>query len=114
MKHFVLNENRIFDLWEYIWLEISTALPHSNCQLHRAVYASLPPLLLLCLKKKGHCRRKKSRQGKRQKTVPPSYLKVWIRHCEGGINLLPTKPHNRTTTSAGRGMRLSVQAGKLK
>ena len=50
MKHFVLNENRIFDLWEYIWLEISTALPHSNCQLHRAVYASLPPLF--CLKKK--------------------------------------------------------------
>ena len=50
MKHFVLNENRIFDLWEYIWLEISSALPHSNCQLHRAVYASLPPLF--CLKKK--------------------------------------------------------------
>ena len=43
MKHFVLNENRIFELWEYIWLEISTALPHYNCQLHRAVYASLPP-----------------------------------------------------------------------
>ena len=114
MKHFVLNENRIFDLWEYIWLEISTALPHSNCQLHRAVYASLPPLFCLKKKKKGNRRRKKSRQGKRQKTVPPSYLKVWIRHCEGGINLLSIKPHNRTTTSAGRGMRLSVQAGKLK
>ena len=113
MKHFVLNENRIFDLWEYIWLEISTALPHSNCQLHRAVYASLPPPSFV-LKKKGNCRRKKSRQGKRQKTVPPSYLKVWICHCEGGINLLPTKPHNRTTTSAGRGMRLGVPAGKLK
>ena len=52
MKHFVLNENRIFDLWEYIWLEISTALPHSNCQLHRAVYASLPPPLLFKKKKK--------------------------------------------------------------
>ena len=44
----------------------------------------------------------------------PSPLSSRICHCEGSNDLLPTKPHNRTTTSAGRGMRLSVQAGKLK
>ena len=45
MKHFVWNKIIIYDLWEYIWLEISTALPHTNCQLHRAIHA-LPPSFL--------------------------------------------------------------------
>ena len=69
MKHFVLNENRIFELWEYIWLEISTALPHYNCQLHRAVYASLPPLF--CLKKKKGNRRRKAGRASGKKPFPP-------------------------------------------
>ena len=73
MKHFVLNENRIFDLWEYIWLEISTALPHSNCQLHRAVYASLPPPLLFKKKKKkkGIAEGRKAGRASGKKPFPP-------------------------------------------
>ena len=71
MKHFVLNENRIFDLWEYIWLEISTALPHSNCQLHRAVYASRPPLFCLKKKKKGIAEGRKAGRASGKKPFPP-------------------------------------------
>ena len=68
MKHFVLNENRIFELWEYIWLEISTALPHYNCQLHRAVYASLPPLFCLKKKKKGIAEEKPAGQAAKNRS----------------------------------------------
>ena len=68
MKHLVLNENRIFELWEYIWLEISTALPHYNCQLHRAVYASLPPLFCLKKKKKGTAEEKPAGQAAKNRS----------------------------------------------
>ena len=46
MKHFVWNKIITYDLWEYIWLEISTALPHTNCQLYRAVHIPPPPPFL--------------------------------------------------------------------
>ena len=68
MKHFVLNENRIFELWEYIWLEISTALPHCNCQLHCAVYASLPPLFCFKKKKKGIAEEKPAGQAAKNRS----------------------------------------------
>ena len=70
MKHFVLNENRIFDLWEYIWLEISTALTHSNCQLHRAVYAFLPPPSFV-FKKKRELQKEEKPAGQAAKNRSP-------------------------------------------
>ena len=84
--------------------------------LVRNLHSSIPPYF--GLKKEKNRKKKESWQDKRQKETapPPPFLnpRSGSTTAKRGINMLPIKPHNRTTTSAGRGMRLSVQAGKLK